>query len=277
MLLYKETKIAMIMICLCASLLVCGSVSMAKGLTTIKTNKTIKVDIDGDKKKEKILVKRKVYVPERQVGTKLYFSKYTLFINGKQALVKMDQDCGFTFKLVSVGGKNYIHVVERSFNDHTGKAQLYSCSKKHKLTSMVDFQKREFFDTQINSVENGKLRVKTSTQWMAVGNVSWYSLYSIKGKKIVTDKVCSSIVFPSAAKREMTLVKDVTFYTARTGGDEVEAKKGDKLTLVKIFPAKAKSDLQFKYGDKTVYLSVDKNNNGAGYTEPIFENVVLAG
>lgn len=253
-----------------------STMTHAASVKTISMKKIMSADITGDGKADKILITStkdkdacikqiKVSVNKKAAFTKNYTNSGINYITAKYA--RMSNKNEF-IQLIGFGDSDYI-----IFN------QVYKYSNKSKklyCVSNLDKTAMEIVSAQKNS-----LTINHGDQPSETGWLNWKMNYKIRNNKLIlansTTSTVKSIIGNGQKdsysrlfqKNIFVTAKKLSFYNGKKIAYTVPA--GKKITLKKLTLSKGKIYLQFQYGKKTGWISV--NSKKYNYESPYFKVV----
>lgn len=259
------------MICLSFS-----TMTQAASVKNIPVKKTISADITGDGKADQILIQTTMDKYDQ-------VQKFKIKVNKKWALIKTlsNQDVNYiTAKYAKMtNSKEFIQIIGIGPNDYVTFNQIYkynNTSKKLYLVSNLN-------DTAnaITSATKNSLVLTHSTQPSETGWISWKMSYVFRNNKLVLSNSTTSTVKSVIGngqkdyysklfqKNIFVTAKKMSFYNGKKLAYSVPA--NTKVTLKKLTMSNGKIYLQFQYGKKTGWISV--NNKNYNYESPYFKAV----
>lgn len=255
----------------------------AASVKNIPVKKTISADITGDGKADKILI-------STTADSDSYVKKVKVTVNKKVAFTKNCTDTSinyFTAKYAKISNKNeFIQLIGIGDNDYTVFNQIYKYNNKSKkLYSVANLDGTA---QDISSVKKNYLILNHSDQPSETGWINWKMTYKVRNNKLVvvndTTTTVRSVIGNSQKdyysklfqKNIFVTAKKLRFYNGSKLAYSVPA--NTKVTLKKLtLSSKGNIYLQFQYGKKTGWISV--NNKNYNFESPYFKivNSRLAG
>lgn len=248
----------------------------AASVKNIPVKKTISADITGDGKNDKILIKTTMD-KDSQV------QKVKVKVNNKWALIKTltNQDVNYITATYAkmTNSKEFIQLIGIGPNDYVVYNQIYkynNASKKLYLVSNLDSTANN-----IISAKKNRLVISHSDQPSETGWISWNMNYTFRKKKLVLTNTTTSTVKSTIGngqkdsysklfqKNIFITARQLSFYNGKKLAYTVPA--NTQITLKKLTLSKGKTYLQFQYGKKTGWISV--NNAKYNYENPYFKIV----
>lgn len=260
-----------------------STMTNAASVKNIPVKKTISADITGDGKADKILI-------STTNNSDSYVKKVKVTINNKVAFTKNCTDTSinyFTAKYAKISNKNeFIQLIGIGDNDYTVFNQIYKYNNKSKkLYSVANLDGTA---QDISSVKKNYLIINHSDQPSETGWINWKMSYKVRNNKLVvvndTTTTVRSVIGNSRKdyysklfqKNIFVTAKKLKFYNGSKLAYSVPA--NTKVTLKKLtLSSKGNIYLQFQYGKKTGWISV--NNKNYDFESPYFKvvNSRLAG
>lgn len=260
-----------------------STMTNAASVKNIPVKKTIFADITGDGKSDKILI-------STTNNSDSYVKKVKVTINNKVAFTKKCTDINinyFTAKYAKISNKNeFIQLIGIGDNDYTVFNQIYKYNNKSKkLYSVANLDGTA---QDISSVKKNYLILNHSDQPSETGWINWKMSYKVRNNKLVvvndTTTTVRSVIGNSRKdyysklfqKNIFVTAKKLKFYNGSKLAYSVPA--NTKVTLKKLtLSSKGNIYLQFQYGKKTGWISV--NNKNYNFESPYFKivNSRLAG
>lgn len=253
-----------------------SNITNAASVRTIPVRKTISADITGDGKADKILITTTMdkYSSVKQL-------KVT--VNKKVVFTKNCANSGinyFTAKYAKMSNKNeLLQLMGVGDNDYIVFNQIYKYSNRSRKLYSV----RNLDDTayDIASVSKNSLVLNHAKQPSETGWLSWKMTYVFRNNRLVLTNQTTSTVKSTLGmgqkdyysklfqKNIFVTAKKLSFYNGKKLAYTVPS--GTKVTLKKLTLSKGKIYLQFQYGKKTGWISV--NNKNYDYENPYFKVV----
>lgn len=253
-----------------------SNITNAASVRTVPVKKTISADITGDEKADKILITTTMdkYSSVKQL-------KVT--VNKKVVFTKNCTNNGinyFTAKYAKMSNKNeLLQLMGIGDNDYIVFNQIYKYSNSSKKLYSV----RNLDDTayDIASASKNNLVLNHAEQPSETGWINWKMTYVFRNNRLVLTNQTTSTVKSTLGmgqkdyysklfqKNIFVTAKKLSFYNGNKLAYTVPA--GKKVTLKKLTLSKGKIYLQFQYGKKTGWISV--NNRNYDYENPYFKVV----
>lgn len=272
--LLKSLKVSLSLALVFMMCLSFSTTTKAASVKNIPVKKTISTDITGDGKADQILIKTTMNKYDQ-------VQKFKIKVNKKWALIKTlaNQDVNYiTAKYAKMtNSKEFIQIIGIGPNDYVTFNQIYkynNTSKKLYLVSNLN-------DTAnaITSATKNSLVLTHSTQPSETGWITWKMSYAFRNNKLVlsnsTTSTVKSVIGNSQKdyysklfqKNIFVTAKKMSFYNGKKLVYSVPA--NTKVTLKKLTMSNGKIYLQFQYGKKTGWISVNNKN----YASPYFKAV----
>lgn len=254
-----------------------STMTNAASVKNIPVKKTISADITGDGKADTILI-------STTSNTDSYVKKVKVTINKKVAFTKNCTNTSinyFTAKYAKISNKNeFIQLIGIGDNDYTVFNQIYKYNNKSKkLYSVANLDGTA---QDISSVKKNYLILNHSDQPSETGWINWKMTYKIRNNKLIvandTTSTVRSVIGNSQKdyysklfqKNIFVTAKKLKFYNGSKLAYSVPA--NTKVTLKKLtLSSKGNVYLQFQYGKKTGWISV--NNKNYNFESPYFKAV----
>lgn len=274
--LLKSLKVSLSLALVFMMCLSFSTTTKAASVKNIPVKKTISADITGDGKADQILIQTTMDKYDQ-------VQKFKIKVNKKWALIKTlsNQDVNYiTAKYAKMtNSKEFIQIIGIGPNDYVTFNQIYkynNTSKKLYLVSNLN-------DTAnaITSATKNSLVLTHSTQPSETGWISWKMSYVFRNNKLVLSNSTTSTVKSIIGngqkdyysklfqKNIFVTAKKMSFYNGKKLAYSVPA--NTKVTLKKLTMSNGKIYLQFQYGKKTGWISV--NNKNYNYESPYFKAV----
>lgn len=253
-----------------------SNITNAASIRNVPVRKTISADITGDGKADKILI---------TTTTDKYSSvkQLKVTVNKKVAFTKNCANSGINYitaKYAKMSNKNeLLQLMGVGDNDYIVFNQIYKYSNRSKkLYSVCNLD-----DTacDITSASKNSLVLNHAEQPSETGWLSWKMTYVFRNNRLVLTNQTTSTVKSTLGmgqkdyysklfqKNIFVTAKKLSFYNGKKLSYTVPA--GTKVTLKKLTLSKGKIYLQFQYGKKTGWISV--NNKNYDYENPYFKVV----
>ena len=264
---FKFTFSLMLTVMLCLSF---STITNAASVKDIPVKKTISADITGDGKADKILITTTMDDDFRVKKLKAAFSKNCTdsginYITAKYA--KMTNKNEF-IQLMGIGDNDYI-VFNQIYKYNNTSKKLYSVSKLDNTAC------------EIVSAKKNRLTLHHGEQPAETGWLTWKMSYKFRNNKLVLTNATTSTVKSTIGysrkdsysklfrKNIFVTAKKLRFYNGKKLAFTVP--KGKQVTLKKLTLSKGNIYLQFQYGKKTGWISV--NNKNYDFESPYFKKV----
>ena len=266
---FKFTFSLMLTVMLCLSF---STITNAASVKDIPVKKTISADITGDGKADKILITTTMDDDFRVKKLKVTVNKKTAFtdsginyITAKYA--KMTNKNEF-IQLMGIGDNDYI-VFNQIYKYNNTSKKLYSVSKLDNTAC------------EIVSAKKNRLTLHHGEQPAETGWLTWKMSYKFRNNKLVLTNATTSTVKSTIGysrkdsysklfrKNIFVTAKKLRFYNGKKLAFTVP--KGKQVTLKKLTLSKGNIYLQFQYGKKTGWISV--NNKNYDFESPYFKKV----
>lgn len=253
-----------------------SNITNAASVRTVPVKKTISADITGDGKADKILITTTM---DKYSSVK----RLKVTVNKKVVFTKNCTNSGinyFTAKYAKMSNKNeLLQLMGVGDNDYIVFNQIYKYSNRSKKLYSV----RNLDDTarDIASVSKSSLILNHAKQPSETGWLSWKMTYVFRNNRLVLTNQTTSTVKSTLGmgqkdyysklfqKNIFVTAKKLSFYNGNKLVYSVPA--GTKVTLKKLTLSKGKIYLQFQYGKKSGWISV--NNKNYDYENPYFKVV----
>ena len=276
---FKVTFSLILTVMICLSF---PTVINAASVKDIPLKKTISADITGDGKTDKIRI---ITTMDKDFCVK----KLKVTVNNKTAFSKNCTNSGINYitaKYAKMTNKNeFIQLMGIGDNDYIVFNQIYKYnnnSKKLYSVSNLDDTACEIISANKNSLTLHHGEQPAETGWL-----TWNMTYKFrKGKLVLTNSTTSTVKSTIGYGRKDTyskLFRKNIFVTAKKlsfyNGKKLvfRVPKGKQITLKKLTLSNNKIYLQFQYGKKKGWISV--NNKNYNFESPYFKKVTsrLAG
>lgn len=254
----------------------------AASVKNIPVKKSFSADITGDGKADQILI-------QTTLDKYAQVQRFKITVNKKLALTKAlsNQDVNYIYAKYAkmTNSKEFIQIIGIGPNDYVDFNQIYKYNNKSKKFYSVS----NLDDTanEITSAKKNSLTLTHSTQPSETGWLNWKMTYRFSKNKFVLSNATTSTVRSVIGngqkdyysklfqKNIFITAKKLSFYNGKKLAYSVPA--NTKVTLKKLTMSKDKIYLQFQYGKKTGWISV--NNKNYNYESPYFKivNSRLAG
>lgn len=273
---FKPVKIAFAFIFAFTMCLSFSTMTHAASVKNVPVKKIMSADITGDGKADKILITtaKDKYSCIKQI-------KVT--VNKKSAFTKSYADSGINYitaKYASMSNKNeLIQLIGFGDSDCIIFNQIYKYNNKsRKLYCVSNLDKTAM---EIASAQKNSMTINHGDQPSETGWINWKMNYKIRNNKLIlansTTSTVKSIIgngqkdFYSRLfqKNIFVTAKKLSFYNGKKLAYTVPA--GQKVTLKKLTLSGGKIYLQFQYGKKTGWISV--NGKKYNFEYPYFKAV----
>lgn len=253
-----------------------STMTKAASVKDVPVKKTLSADITGDGKADKIRITTSMDKDSR-------VKKIKVMVNKKTAFTKNCTDVGINYvnaKYARMTNKNeFIQLMGIGDNDYIVFNQIYKYNNKSKKlypVSNLDDSAYEIIAAKKNS-----LTIHHADQPAETGWLSWNMTYKFRNNKLVLTNATTSTVKSSIGydkkdtysklfrKNIFVTAKKLNFYNGKKFA--FTAPKGKQITLKKLTLSKGKTYLQFQYGKKTGWISV--NNKDYNFESPYFKQV----
>ena len=276
---FKVTFSLALAVMMCLSF---STIAKAASVKNVPVKKTISADITGDGKADKILI-------TTMMDKDFRVKKLKVTINNKTAFSKNCSDRGINYitaKYAKMTNKNeFLQLMGIGDNDYMVFNQIYKYNDKSKKLYSVG--KLDDTACEIVSAKKNSLTLHHGEQPAETGWLSWKMTYKFRNNKLVLTNTTTSTVKSLIGydrkdtysklfrKNIFVTAKKLSFYNGKKLAFTVP--KGKQVTLKKLTLSKGKIYLQFQYGKKTGWISV--NNKDYNFESPYFKKVTsrLAG
>ena len=261
---FKFTFSLMLTVMLCLSF---STITNAASVKDIPVKKTISADITGDGKADKILITTTMDDDFRVKKLKVTVNKKTAFSKNCTKYAKMTNKNEF-IQLMGIGDNDYI-VFNQIYKYNNTSKKLYSVSKLDNTAC------------EIVSAKKNRLTLHHGEQPAETGWLTWKMSYKFRNNKLVLTNATTSTVKSTIGysrkdsysklfrKNIFVTAKKLRFYNGKKLAFTVP--KGKQVTLKKLTLSKGNIYLQFQYGKKTGWISV--NNKNYDFESPYFKKV----
>jgi len=268
---FKFTFSLMLTVMLCLSF---STITNAASVKDIPVKKTISADITGDGKADKILITTTMDDD---------FRVKKLTVNKKTAFSKNCTDSGINYitaKYAKMTNKNeFIQLMGIGDNDYIVFNQIYKYNNTSK--KLYSVSKLDNTACEIVSAKKNRLTLHHGEQPAETGWLTWKMSYKFRNNKLVLTNATTSTVKSTIGysrkdsysklfrKNIFVTAKKLRFYNGKKLAFTVP--KGKQVTLKKLTLSKGNIYLQFQYGKKTGWISV--NNKNYDFESPYFKKV----
>ena len=265
-----------LVVMMCLSFSSITNAASAKSVKDISIKNIFSADVTGDGKEDKILI-----TTSRDKDSCVKQLKVT--INKKVAFTKNCTNQGINYfkaKYARMSNKNeLIQLIGFGDNDYIACNQIYKYSNKSKKLYCVSNLNETAYE--IASAKKNSLIINHGDQPSETGWIAWKMAYTFRNNKLVLVNTTTSTVKSTIStarndyysklfqKNIFVTAKKLSFYNGKKLAYSVPA--GTKVTLKKLTLSKGKIYLQFQYGKKTGWISV--NNRNYNYESPYFKVV----
>ena len=251
---FKFTFSLMLTVMLCLSF---STITNAASVKDIPVKKTISADITGDGKADKILI-------TTTMDDDFRVKKLKVTVNKKTAFSKNCTDSGINYitaKYAKMTNKNeFIQLMGIGDNDYIVFNQIYKYNNTSK--KLYSVSKLDNTACEIVSAKKNRLTLHHGEQPAETGWLTWKMSYKFRNNKLDSySKLFRKNIFVTAKK--------LRFYNGKKLAFTVP--KGKQVTLKKLTLSKGNIYLQFQYGKKTGWISV--NNKNYDFESPYFKKV----
>lgn len=270
---FKFTFSLMLTVMLCLSF---STITNAASVKDIPVKKTISADITGDGKADKILI-------TTTMDDDFRVKKLKVTVNKKTAFSKNCTDSGINYitaKYAKMTNKNeFIQLMGIGDNDYIVFNQIYKYNNTSK--KLYSVSKLDNTACEIVSAKKNRLTLHHGEQPAETGWLTWKMSYKFRNNKLVLTNATTSIVKSTIGysrkdsysklfrKNIFVTAKKLRFYNGKKLASTVP--KGKQVTLKKLTLSKGNIYLQFQYGKKTGWISV--NNKNYDFESPYFKKV----
>lgn len=273
---FKSVKVALSCALVASMCLAFPTMTKAASVRNVPVKKEISADVTGDGKMDKILVKT-------IIGKDDCVSRVKITVNNKLAYSKSYANQGINSvnaKYARMTNKNeFVQLMAIGDNDCINVNKIYRYDNKSK--KFVCVSKLDDTACEIVSAKKNSLTLKHADQPAETGWLNWTMDYRVSNNKLVladtTTSTVKSIIGNDRNDYYSKLFKKNTFVTAKKvnlyNGSKVACKvpAGKKVVLKKLTLSNGKIYLEFKYGKKAGWISV--NNENYNYRSPYFKSV----
>ena len=238
-----------------------------------------KVDMNGDGKADAIKI-------TTSKDKNDYINKIKVTMNKKTVYSKSLKDSSFCWIKVTYANmsnsREFLQFVGHGDNDCITFNQIYTYNKKRKKLNCINsFNTNASYQNEIVAADKNYVTIHNSDQPAEVGWISWNIPYKYSKGKLVAATTSTTTVKSLIAnnkkdkyskyfaKNQFVTAKKLTFYNGSKVAYTVP--KGKVVTLTKLSLSKDVIYLQFKYGKKTGWISV--NNKNYDFESPYFKKV----
>ena len=238
-----------------------------------------KVDMSGDGKADAIKI-------TTSKDKNDYINKIKVTMNKKTVYSKSLKDSSFCWIKVTYANmsnsREFLQFVGHGDNDCITFNQIYTYNKKRKKLNCINsFNTNASYQNEIVAADKNYVTIHNSDQPAEVGWISWNIPYKYSKGKLVAATTSTTTVKSLIAnnkkdkyskyfaKNQFVTAKKLTFYNGSKVAYTVP--KGKVVTLTKLSLSKDVIYLQFKYGKKTGWISV--NNKNYDFESPYFKKV----
>ena len=270
---FKFTFSLMLTVMLCLSF---STITNAASVKDIPVKKTISADITGDGKADKILI-------TTTMDDDFRVKKLKVTVNKKTAFSKNCTDSGINYitaKYAKMTNKNeFIQLMGIGDNDYIVFNQIYKYNNTSK--KLYSVSKLDNTACEIVSAKKNRLTLHHGEQPAETGWLTWKMSYKFRNNKLVLTNATTSTVKSTIGysrkdsysklfrKNIFVTAKKLRFYNGKKLAFTVP--KGKQVTLKKLTLSKGNIYLQFQYGKKTGWISV--NNKNYDFESPYFKKV----
>ena len=270
---FKFTFSLMLTVMLCLSF---STITNAASVKDIPVKKTISADITGDGKADKILI-------TTTMDDDFRVKKLKVTVNKKTAFSKNCTDSGINYitaKYAKMTNKNeVIQLMGIGDNDYIVFNQIYKYNNTSK--KLYSVSKLDNTACEIVSAKKNRLTLHHGEQPAETGWLTWKMSYKFRNNKLVLTNATTSTVKSTIGysrkdsysklfrKNIFVTAKKLRFYNGKKLAFTVP--KGKQVTLKKLTLSKGNIYLQFQYGKKTGWISV--NNKNYDFESPYFKKV----
>lgn len=270
---FKFTFSLMLTVMLCLSF---STITNAASVKDIPVKKTISADITGDGKADKILI-------TTTMDDDFRVKKLKVTVNKKTAFSKNCTDSGINYitaKYAKMTNKNeFIQLMGIGDNDYIVFNQIYKYNNTSK--KLYSVSKLDNTACEIVSAKKNRLTLHHGEQPAETGWLTWKMSYKFRNNKLVLTNATTSTVKSTIGysrkdsysklfrKNIFVTAKKLRFYNGKKLALTVP--KGKQVTLKKLTLSKGNIYLQFQYGKKTGWISV--NNKNYDFESPYFKKV----
>ena len=238
-----------------------------------------KLDLNGDGKTDAIKI-------TTSKDKNDYINKIKVTMNKKTVYSKSLKDSSFCWIKVTYANmsnsREFLQFVGHGDNDCITFNQIYTYNKKRKKLNCINsFNTNASYQNEIVAADKNYVTIHNSDQPAEVGWISWNIPYKYSKGKLVAATTSTTTVKSLIAnnkkdkyskyfaKNQFVTAKKLTFYNGSKVAYTVP--KGKVVTLTKLSLSKDVIYLQFKYGKKTGWISV--NNKNYDFESPYFKKV----
>ena len=269
---FKFTFSLMLTVMLCLSF---STITNAASVKDIPVKKTISADITGDGKADKILI-------TTTMDDDFRVKKLKVTVNKKTAFSKNCTDSGINYitaKYAKMTNKNeFIQLMGIGDNDYIVFNQIYKYNNTSK--KLYSVSKLDNTACEIVSAKKNRLTLHHGEQPAETGWLTWKMSYKFRNNKLVLTNATSTVKSTIGYSRKdsysklfrkniFVTAKKLRFYNGKKLAFTVP--KGKQVTLKKLTLSKGNIYLQFQYGKKTGWISV--NNKNYDFESPYFKKV----
>ena len=269
---FKFTFSLMLTVMLCLSF---STITNAASVKDIPVKKTISADITGDGKADKILI-------TTTMDDDFRVKKLKVTVNKKTAFSKNCTDSGINYitaKYAKMTNKNeFIQLMGIGDNDYIVFNQIYKYNNTSK--KLYSVSKLDNTACEIVSAKKNRLTLHHGEQPAETGWLTWKMSYKFRNKLVLTNATTSTVKSTIGYSRKdsysklfrkniFVTAKKLRFYNGKKLAFTVP--KGKQVTLKKLTLSKGNIYLQFQYGKKTGWISV--NNKNYDFESPYFKKV----
>ena len=258
------------------SFIISSSPVIKSQVKDIPVKKTISADITGDGKADKILI-------TTTMDDDFRVKKLKVTVNKKTAFSKNCTDSGINYitaKYAKMTNKNeFIQLMGIGDNDYIVFNQIYKYNNTSK--KLYSVSKLDNTACEIVSAKKNRLTLHHGEQPAETGWLTWKMSYKFRNNKLVLTNATTSTVKSTIGysrkdsysklfrKNIFVTAKKLRFYNGKKLAFTVP--KGKQVTLKKLTLSKGNIYLQFQYGKKTGWISV--NNKNYDFESPYFKKV----
>ena len=269
---FKFTFSLMLTVMLCLSF---STITNAASVKDIPVKKTISADITGDGKADKILI-------TTTMDDDFRVKKLKVTVNKKTAFSKNCTDSGINYitaKYAKINKNEFIQLMGIGDNDYIVFNQIYKYNNTSK--KLYSVSKLDNTACEIVSAKKNRLTLHHGEQPAETGWLTWKMSYKFRNNKLVLTNATTSTVKSTIGysrkdsysklfrKNIFVTAKKLRFYNGKKLAFTVP--KGKQVTLKKLTLSKGNIYLQFQYGKKTGWISV--NNKNYDFESPYFKKV----
>lgn len=273
---FKPVKIAFAFISAFTMCLSFSTMTHAASVKNVPIKKVMSADITGDGKADRILI---TSTKDKDSCVK----QVKVTVNKKSAFTKNYANCGINYitaKYARMSNTNeFIQLIGFGDSDCIIFNQIYKYSNKsQKLYCVSNLDKTAM---EIASAQKNSLTINHGDQPSETGWINWKMTYVIRNNKLVLSNSTTSTVKSIIGngqkdaysrlfqKNIFVTAKKLSFYNGKKLAYTVPASQ--KVTLKKLTLSGGKIYLQFQYGKKTGWISV--NSKKYNFESPYFKAV----